>query len=426
LSKISAVEGIQSRTITASGGDVLTFEIPANVAFNLSKSYLNLTLTGVAVASNANYYVTDAVTAVRSVILQTKGGIILASFDYADVFSKVTMKSETKLDDFLCLDEVESALGGLNGLSRSDLLAANNVRYDNSASSLGYTEPKYVVSGAINTANPVIYNRIPLNIYLNNSIFALDKDLMFNEIIQLRVTINSSNRISFYTTSITDPSATPVNAASVTLTNPFLYLAIERDEMINQQIREKINSPEGLSVLIDYVYNQRTAFSQSVLQSSSIRLSRANGRSVKKLFYSVFPGTETTNNTYNNSNNNGSKVVEWYDQIDNRRLVDYNVNCQTANLEDWMFMREYLKGSVIQTSNMFQYNWCIVRNFADTVSALEKPQVAYGVNWIQGMPLDSEVKYDFVATTTNNAFTHYLFAVCQKTLKISQSGIQLY
>lgn len=429
LSKISPVEGIQSRTIGPSGGDVLTFEIPANIAFNLSKSYLNLVLTGVSVASNANWRAVDVVSSIRDVILQTKGGIVLASFNYVDVFSKATMKSETKLDDFLSLDEVESASGGLNGLSRSDALPSASLRYDGTVSTLAYTEPKYLVSGTLAGTNPVIYERLPLNIILNNSIFSLDKDLMFGEILQLRVIMNSANRMSWYSTSATDPTAgTPTNAATITLTNPFLYLALEKNEDVNAGLREKINSPEGLNVLIDYVYPFRTSFSASTLQSTSIRLNRTNGSRLKKIFYCLTPATETTNGTFNISNINGAKITQFYDQLNNVRLIDYNVSCLTADAEDWMLMREYLKGSVVQSQNIFQYNWCFCRVFSDNVSALEKKQSSgsYHANYVQGLPLDSEVKYDFIATTVNSGFNHYSFAVCQKTLKISSSGIQLY
>jgi hypothetical protein len=419
--KLSPIEGLQSRTITSSGGDILTWEISSGTPFNLSKSYLNYTLTGVGLASNYNWLPIDVIASIREVWLQTRGGVILAYLNFADVFTKATMKSETRLEEFLDLDECESASGGFNGLSRSDMAAVSNVRYNNSTPSLSFTEPKYLVVGGLGTNTPVIYNRIPLNMF-KNTIFALDKDLIFNETIQLRIVLNSANKIGFTNGSAADPTAaTLANIVSITLTNPFLYLQVERNQEVVDGLRAKINSAEGMKVLFDYVYHVRQAFSASTQQSMTVKLNRNNGLTCKKIFYCLTPGTETTNAVYDISNINGSKCTSFYDSLNNIRLVDYNLSCATADREDYMLLREYLKGSTVQTSDIYYYNWCFVRNFCDVVPKIE--EVPENQNKLQGLDLRDEQKYDMFLNTVNSAFNHYAFIVCQKVLHVSSAGI---
>jgi hypothetical protein len=193
LSKIQPIEGSQTRLIT-SGGDVLTFEIPPNQAFNLSKSYLNLRIAPRARTGLTAWVPVYCISAIRELTIQTKGGLQLCYIPNFDVYTKIVTKLETKLDDFLCLDECAAdgtTEGASNGLSRSDDLVTNAraKRYDNTGSTLNYTENQYLTvgaAGADNTAltqGPIISWRIPLN-QIYNSICSVDKDLLFNETLQ--------------------------------------------------------------------------------------------------------------------------------------------------------------------------------------------------------------------------------------------------
>jgi len=55
----------------------------------------------------------------------------------------------------------------------------------------------------------------------------------------------------------------------------------------------------------------------------------------------------------------------------------------------------------------------------------EKPLSPPESNYIDGMFLDTEVKYDVFANTANANLNHYIYAICQKNLIINSSGISL-
>jgi hypothetical protein len=420
LSKITPIEGSQSRTISASGGDVLTFDLPPNSAYNLARSYLSFAITPAAGPNPGyNWIPVDTLTSLREIVIQTKGGLQLAYITNLDVYLKAVLKYDTKLSDLLLGDEVANSF---NGLSRNDSLVAAAVRYDNTASAINYTEARYLVPGQNNTATPVIMYDIPLSI-ISNTIFSLDKDLLFGETLQIKITMNSANRLGWYSTSQTNPTSGATAIASYTITNPFLYLAIEKNETVVNALKMKVMSNEGMNLLFDYVYVNKTAFSPSTQQQLQLRYNRANGLRLKKIYYCLTPGTEATNTTYELSNINGAKVSSFYTMLNNIRRLDYNVSCASVDLEDWMAMRDKLRGSCIQSSNVYQYNWVWIESFDDGVSPLEADKNE--VNREQGLDLNVEQKYDFVATTANNAHNHYAFSVCQKMLVANSMGIQI-
>lgn len=101
--------------------------------------------------------------------------------------------------------------------------------------------------------------------------------------------------------------------------------------------------------------------------------------------------------------------------LNNERIQEYNV--EPINLDDWNLLKDCLKGSVLQTSNMYQYNW-FYRDSFDGMCSVEKLN-----NLDTGLDLSVEQKWDIYCTTTNATYNHYDFAVTQKT--ISSAGISV-
>jgi hypothetical protein len=188
----------------------------------------------------------------------------------------------------------------------------------------------------------------------------------------------------------------------------------------------KVMSPEGLTLLFDYVYGNKQAFAAATQQQLQLRFNRGNGLRLKKLYYALTPQNETLNSSFDISNINGSKVNNFYTMLNNVRRLDYNVSCLIADGEDFMAMKDKLRGSTIQSLNHFQYNWTWLENFDDAISPIQEPKQPVDiVNLEQGLDLNIEQKYDFVATTSNNGFNHYAFSACQKMLIVNQNGVQI-
>lgn len=420
--KLAPIEGLQSRTLTLGSAETLTYEISANTPFNLAKSYLNFVINPSAPGAGlANWVPVDVVSSIREIYVQTRNNIVLAYIPFADTYSKMVMKQDISITELLSYDEALDNAGSFNGLSRCDVLQASNIRYDNTAGSLSFTEPKYLlVASALNTAGPVVNNRIPLNIY-RNTILSLDKDLLFPETIQIKVVFNGSGRIGWLSNSITVPNTGLTNMTSVVLTNPFLYLQVEKNPQVVDSLKQKVNSAEGLKVLFDYVYNSRQSLS-GTFQSTSIKMNRNNGLTCRKILYALNNGTEATNTTFDISNVSGAKYTDFYDALNNVRLIDYNLT--VAQNEDYMLNRELLKGAIAsQSSNIYYYSAVFQRDFGDNVPKADESWELQ--NQLQGLDLSDEQKYDMNFTTVAGTYIHYIYFVCQKVLTISTSGISV-
>ena len=155
------------------GGLEIIFEIPVKF-FNFAQSYLYFTVSLPALAAatygadKVNWFFTDAVTPILQIQLYTKAGIYLADLNHVPNYTKVVNKVETPLSEYLNYVTMQDS--GINTQSVGQFLGRNNallssstrtaaspfaLRFDNTAASISYTEPKYLEPGsAVNTADP--------------------------------------------------------------------------------------------------------------------------------------------------------------------------------------------------------------------------------------------------------------------------------
>jgi len=106
--------------------------------------------------------------------------------------------------------------------------------------------------------------------------------------------------------------------------------------------------------------------------------------------------------------------------LQNNRLSDYNINCETY--EDWMAVKNKLKGSAIQNATTFKQNWFIVEDFrGSTLQLWNKLQNEECGIELSGTPL----KFDIVQTLVNGTYNHYTYAITQRLLTINKGIISL-
>jgi hypothetical protein len=126
--------------------------------------------------------------------------------------------------------------------------------------------------------------------------------------------------------------------------------------------------------------------------------------------------------------------------LDNERLQEFNLVC--ADYDDYMLLKDKLKGSVIQSADMFYYNWFWIEDFTGMEDKTKEPKNSENLE--VGLDLSIERKWDFYAQQVNTVavgdadtiansvnaansnggqYNHYSFAVTQKMLTISSSGI---
>ena len=378
FNKILPINGSQTTTITAAGGNEIQFEIPV-CAFNLAKSYLNFTMVIPNSGTIYNWAFTDVVSPIRQMQLYTRNSISLADLYNVNNMKKIVTKSNTKLDEYLTYDNTTAGLG-LNAfvpgtqstLRRSNV--ANNVAASSrpytvagpaiANSSISYTEPQYIEQGnqgnAGTGAGTMNYNfSIPLSQF-KETILSLDKVLYMNEIIVFRIVFDSVSKITYTTTAINDPvTGAATSAVSITLNSIQLYLAVEQDPLIIQGLRQQVASG-GFSVLIPYVYCYKNALNGSA-QTVSLRFNRGHGRRLQRIYTTSFSGDETLNNTYNcmnfnitnvgppvlYGNQNGGIISSFYSMLNNQRIQEINLTC--SNYDDWNFLQQKLKALYLKT-----------------------------------------------------------------------------
>lgn len=467
LNKILPQSGSQSVTINTGGNDTM-FEIPVK-AFNLARSLLCFTIAP-SVNAGAYYYAyKDVLTPIRQLQLYTRSGIYLCDLNEVPNFTKVTLKPETSLEEFLTYDNgVDAGAAATKGTARyfapnNAASAANQRPQDSSAASKGYIEPQYVEPGTNVVASPVYQIVYPLGT-LKNTIFALDKDIWANEILILRIVWNQANRIIYNGGNVAVPTTgVTVYAGGMNVTNLTLYLAVETNPEITNQLRSQV-AGGGINILIPYVYTYKTNLGPSASQTVSLRFNRGHGIRLSKIYHSVFNNNETVStgvdsvggnpftiaSAYDNDNRaviaggvnaltNRSKVQVFYTMLDNERLQEFNLTC--ANNDDYMLLKDKIKGSVISSSDMFYYNWFWLEDFTGMEDRSAEPKNKDNLE--VGLDLSIERKWDFygqqmnntaatvnnilnstiAANTNNGQYNHYSFAITQKTLTISPNGI---
>ena len=435
---------------------------------NLSKSYLYFQIafwdTG---ANNLQDWIhADAMGLIRQMQLYTRSNQFVADIYEVQTYTSIVWKPSTKLQNYLTQDQAVNAGAGLTafpntvtntGFARffqpSHILLNNlsNHRHDNSNPQFAGYEPLhfYAANAVTNGAGQgSLFLNVEFPLYLlYDTIFGIDKDLFFNEVMVLRLVLNGTNRFAFTTPlagGLLDPSGGAVwpatNAVAPVINcniqNMTLYLAVEQNLAIENELRAKVHSPEGFRTLIPYIYTNKVGLPQSGSQSVSVRYNRGHGIRLKKVWYAPFNTTEQFNFSFDHSNLSnvsvaGNKITNFYTQMDNIRLQQYNVDCTnlSGQSQDWLEMQKFCKGSVIMTSNQYQYYWFWCDDFSNVKSAAQKDLGGISEdNQLQGLDLTNERKYDIILNTNTtgsaaNGLNHYTFAITEKIMQITPNGI---
>ena len=193
----------------------------------------------------------------------------------------------------------------------SQTSTANNGLGSN-PSSINYNEPAYFQVGTLNGA--VSYTvQFPLKL-IKNSAFSIDKNLYFAQTTYLKVYFGPLSKVCYSSTSNNNPSfgakTTYVpaagNATIGVATAPIqpiqfqLMLAVETNQDLRTMTMNKVTSG-GLSYLIPYVQafkNPNTGASQNI----SIQLDQGNGRSLMKVYHSLYNSQEDLDTMYDHAN----------------------------------------------------------------------------------------------------------------------------
>lgn len=450
LHRVNPLTGGTSFTITSAGGNETILEIPIK-AINSPRSHIYFKIkpngSGAVGAAKFNWAFLDCLTPFRQVQLYNRANVDCMNLNEVQNYTKIVWKPETKLEEFLDYDymgDITTYSGSCGRfLCRNNTLKASTDkditnpygrRYDNTISSVSYTEPKYTESGTTGAndgggavdptvgQSPELVVSIPLSAF-KNTILDTNKDLYFNEIMTLRIVWNSTSKMFFYATSATNPTTGPGNyIQDVAISNFGLYLACDSNPDVINQLQTKIMT-EGISMLIPYVHTYKQPTTNAPNYTISQRFNTGHGRRLLKIYHAPFANPETANATYDHNNKGTAKVNRFYTTLNDTRLQEYDF--ETANRDDYRHLQPKLKGSVIQTSDMFYYNWVWIEDFTGYEDMSTAPDNKE--NLVTGIDLSKEVKWEFYAQSVNNGaaatYNCYTYAVTQKLLTITSQGM---
>lgn len=441
LTQLTQQTGGQTVTI-ANGGEESIFELSPKV-FNYAHSILQWASTPTK-GTHYNWMYADGISHIRQLQLYTRSGLFLVDLNDVGNYTNMTLRRETKAEEMLTYDKVAGGSGYFEGLAPCDSLDTANLRPGYAVatgSTTSYLEPLYMVVGGDNTDTPVMNYQIPLSRF-KNTLLAIDKNMYFGgEMLYLRIVWNNPSKIYFNTTANDGTRAGSAVGTGVAISNLMLYMAVEQNPVIEQELKAKVNSGEGFNLLVPYVYQNKQTI-QGSTQTITVKYNRAHGSKLLKIYWAPFNPAETNFSAYDHSNLTNAnppaqqgKITNFYTLINNIRTSQFNYNCTG---DDWMAQKLKLKGSCIFSSNEYYFNYVWVEDFTNNYSLVDKPLTPPEVNYIDGLDLNTEIKYDIYANINSSValppsgstpavvgLAHYVYAVCQKTLVVNSSGISL-
>jgi hypothetical protein len=417
-----------STTISATSTQLLEFKLP-NTVYNLAQSFLGYSITTPDVTGRVNWVQEDSFDIASNVYFGNASGLDVCNLSYASKYIKMARKIKTKFQDFVSNDTL-SALYPSNALASNNYCPVDNQSNLNPAAYKGvinYTEPRYVVQGASGDgAGAGVFLRhrqYPLH-GIVDTIFAVDKDLYIPTDMYIRITAGGANQFSFTSGSTTEPSTTASTITTdLTLSNIYLYLAVETNQLIIDSVINKVLS-DGIKLNIPYTVSFRNSQANGTVANINLQLSSQYGKTLKQIMHTVWHGTEQYNTTLDCGNYNGSKIQRYNTFMNSRQLQDSNIVCNNsiiANYDDWRENERFIRGSVIANRNIYAMNWFhLDRWYEDNNGTLIAEE-----NRVDGFDMSKgPALWQLQATTASGAWNHYTFATFNRDIVIDRQGIR--
>lgn len=418
-------------TLDAVSSSLLEFKLPA-IVYNLSKSILSYNIELSGPAAKCNFAFNDTLEIAQNITFGTAGGLNLVDIQNVNNYVSVARKVDTSTHDYLDGDVT-------GGLVKADLTSTNYFppSYTAEAGNIfgvaaGATvvaatglEPQYVRSAAA-TTKLEIQRTFPLS-GLTGTLLSMPQDQFFGaDNMYLRIQTAVSSKVGYVATAVTNPvTGAAVLEAQPTVRNIYLYLAVEKDQMIIDSIMQKYHTGQ-LKYTIPFTYTFRYSTVGAGSQSIQIQLNSQYGRLLKRMLHAAFPASETLNSAYDHSNWSGSKIVSYQTYIDSAPLQDAVINCvqpSIANpnnvMDDWRENRDVIRRSgVIMNPAAYQNNWFHCDKFAEPSADPSVPDSQV----FDGLDLTIPKSWSINPTTTAGNLNHYSWAQFLRTLDISATG----
>lgn len=412
--------GGTTETITTSGGQQAVFELAPNV-YNFSKFKYAMTLTPAASgASQYNWMACDGWTMIRRLQLTTRSGVHLVDIDDVAKLTNMFIRRNISQDKAVIQD---TGANFFTGFSAFQGTPATNYRQTADVAEI-YQEGRYTLTGGSNTATPVVNCLLDFSM-LFHTLFEQDKTLFLGpDSLYLTITFAPTTQFLWFGDSATDPtSSATIYAGSVAVTGQKLWTCIDENPETVAMLKDKVAGGSLRVIYEDPLYNLSSLSGTS--QNVSVRYNPGQGKRLKKIYHAIYSNTQSVNTAFDKNALADAKAKEYYIRINEKRTADYNID--TSSFNDYIFYADQKQGSNLVGRDAWYYNYVIETDFTTpyTVSKIVDGPIPWD-NIEQGLPLDGEIKYDFLGVDMANAtFQHIVFGVVQKELVVSSSGLSV-
>lgn len=407
------------------------WRIPAHMPINLSKHRIEYNEEYTAPSGGKCVWTfEDTAGAIASIRLANAAGMALVDLPFANDYVNTVSKLDMSLEELNTADVTSGLRKELGGASApanyfpptTAVPAANNYGIAAATLKTPLTKPdiQYALPGTLDTAVKR-HRSIPLSIF-KGTILAEDKDVVFGEEMYLRVSFEKSSKLGYEGTSISDPSVNPTAlSGDLNLTGIYLYIAQQVDPETELYVKERFASG-NMRFLYPHVQSWRTPTQGSGDQSVTLTFAPAYGKFLKRIVHTVFNSAATANLAYDHENMDGSKISSYQTTMDTKTLQDGRLSCKQLVNDDFRENQHLLKGSALQNSAAYYYNWLHVDAFSDARS-LPVPDE----NVMDGLPMTEARLWTFEGTAVIANLIHYTWAsfVREVVLRPAASGAPL-
>ena len=402
----------QSGSQTANAGEDIQFEIPVQ-AVNLARSYLTYTIqsTSAGGAGKHNYH-HEGIAPFQSVQLFTRGGQYLCDLrDEANKYSRMVATFDST--------DGELEEGADNEPLHASKSTTNLVGYSATASTdKPYWEQQYLSRGSAAATTYSQKKLLPLK-FLKDTIFEVDKSILFREVIVLKIKLAAKEQLAYQADA--DSNGNVVAITGVAFSNINLYVAQERNASVVEALNAQTNSQEGFSLLVPYPSIFTNVRTSSDRHNITLRLNKSHGSSLKKIQSTCFNNTDSNETAYDFDNQAVGRVSEYYANINNNRLTEFNISVQDEL--DWLVHKRRCKGTPIYNYEIYSRNWFIEDEFSNCADKMSDMKTK-DTNVYSGIDLNEEIRYDIYATMASVQTGKWVSLIHgQKVLNLNQSGL---
>jgi len=391
----------------------------------------------------------------------------MVDLDNVQNYLDIELKKSLERDEFLCNGGLtgvypsNSVVNVIPALRNTNQQAVANNGLAANPSDVNYQEPAYFNVSPIATGVSFLV-QFPLKL-MKGTMFSVDKTMFFgSQPTYLKIFFGPTSKICYTSSSNANPSAGtkisyvpaaninasigPVSGAvaynnNIQPVNLQLMLAVETNVGLIEQIKNKVAS-SGLKYMIPFTQSFKVS-NTGTNQTISQQIDGNFGKTLLRVLYAPYNSQEDLDTAYDHANTPtiagttdalntpvAQKLTQFYTQMNGSRIQNLTIDCTFAGgFLDYMSLRRKLRGSILSTLNVYQYNWF----WEDCWSGTDGQYDFNGSSdLITGLPLGiSPVVWSFVgasfrpSTTNTNTFNHYFWMTFLKQLTITPSQIMV-